>query len=81
MAKTKVKHDRLSIDIDHEEHIKIKMFAAVNGKTIREFVLESIRERVQKAKETGDLKAMTIEPSKALWDLWDNKKDAAYDDI
>jgi len=73
------KLDRLSIDIDPKEHIRIKTFAAVSGKTIREFVLESVREHVRQQMEAKDLHAMTIEPTAALAQLWDNEKDAAYD--
>ena len=81
MTKTKQKIHRLSIDLDPTEHIKIKMFAAVSGKTIREYVLESIRQRVRQEMETKDLRAMTSEPMGALWALWNDDKDSQYDDV
>ena len=81
MTKTNRKLDRLSIDVEPAEHIKIKTFAAVSGKSIKEFVLESVREHVRQEMERRDLQAMTIEPTKALWALWNNPKDAAYDDV
>ena len=43
MSKKSYIRNRLSIDIDPEEHQKIKIFAILQGKTIREYVLESIR--------------------------------------
>ena len=81
MTKIRQKHDRLSIDIDPKEHIKIKTFAAISGKTIREYVLESVRARVQQEMERRDLKAMTVEPTRALWGLWDNERDSTYDNV
>jgi uncharacterized protein (DUF1778 family) len=75
------KLDRLSIDIDPKEHIKIKTFAAVSGKTIREYVLESVREHVRQQIEAKDLQAMAMEPTTALAKLWDNEKDAYYDNV
>jgi uncharacterized protein (DUF1778 family) len=81
MRKTPRRQDRLSINIDPEEHIKIKIIAAVRGKTIKEFVLESVRERVRQEMESSDLKAMTGKPAGALWELWDNEKDSGYDSV
>jgi uncharacterized protein (DUF1778 family) len=52
--------NRLSIDIDPEEHQKIKVFAVLQGKTIREYVLESIRERLNRESEEKQLLAMEI---------------------
>ena len=42
MAKT-AKRDRLTIDLSPEEHRKIKAYAAYQGKSLKEFVVESIR--------------------------------------
>ena len=67
--------NRLSIDIDPEEHQKIKVFAVLQGKTIREYVLESIRERLDRESEEKQLLAMTTQINPVLKDVWNNKKD------
>ena len=72
---------RLSIDVLPEERRKIKAYAALHGETIREYVLTSVRERLKEETEQADLLAMTLHPSKALKELWDNDKDVAYDKI
>ncbi len=72
------KKGRLSIDVLPEERRKIKTYAALHGETIREYVLASVRERLHQEAEEVDLLAMTLHPSKALKELWDNDKDAAY---
>ena len=59
MSKKSYIRNRLSIDIDPEEHQKIKIFAVLQGKTIREYVLECIRERLNRESEEKQLLAMT----------------------
>jgi len=67
--------NRLSIDIDPEEHQKIKVFVALQGKTIREYVLESIRERLDRESEEKQLLAMTTQINPVLKEVCNNKKD------
>lgn len=73
--------NRLSIDIDPEEHQKIKVFAILQGKTIREYVLESIRERLDRESEEKQLLAMTTQINPVLKEVWNNKKDDIYNEI
>jgi macrodomain Ter protein organizer (MatP/YcbG family) len=73
--------NRLSIDIDPEEHQKIKVFAVLQGKTIREYVLESIRERLDRESEEKQLLAMTTQINPVLKEIWNNKKDDIYNEI
>lgn len=75
--------DRLSIDVLPEEHKKIKAYAALHGQTIREYVLESIRERLQAEIEKGELSnlAMHLDKDSVLRELWDNEKDSEYDKL
>lgn len=72
---------RLSIDIGIEEHKQIKMLAASQGKSIREYVLETIRERLKQ--ETKDVHQLSghLEEDVVLKELWDNNQDAAYDKL
>ena len=65
--------NRLSIDINPEEHQEIKIFATLHGKTIREYVLESIRERLDRESEEKQLLAMTTQINPALKEVWNNK--------
>jgi len=80
-SKKSYARNRLSIDIDPEEHQKIKVFAVLQGKTIREYVLESIRERLDRESEEKQLLAMTTQINLALKEVWNNKKDDIYNEI
>lgn len=80
MPKTAEKKDRLSLDVSRDEHRKIKAFAALRGQSIREFVLESVRARLRRKQEDGELLAMSTRISEPLKELWANEKDAVYDD-
>jgi uncharacterized protein (DUF1778 family) len=81
MSKKSYIRNRLSIDIDPEEHQKIKIFAVLQGKTIREYVLECIRERLNRESEEKQLLAMTTQVNPALKEVWNNKKDDIYNEI
>lgn len=78
---TNTKYQRLSIDMVPEEHRRIKTYAAFRGKSIREYVLETIRERLRIEEEQNQLSAMTTKIGSVLGELWDNEKDSAYDKI
>jgi hypothetical protein len=78
---SKVKRERLSIDVLPIEHKQIRVHAALTGKTIKEYVLGAIKERFQKEIEDTDLSDMTLKPTSVLKELWDNKKDSAYDEL
>lgn len=73
------KRERLSVDVSAEEHHQIKAYAALQGKTIRDFVLECIKARMQRAAEDAVLEALVTHPGELLTELWDNEKDADYD--
>ena len=75
--------ERLSIDVFPEEHKQIKVYAALHGKTIREYVVESVRERLRQEAEERELSALTmhLDQDPVLRKLWDNEKDASYDKI
>jgi len=75
------KRERMSIDVFPEEHKQIKIFAAIHGETIREYVMESVRERLCREKEDTQLRLMTTKINEPLKEAWDNDKDAEYDKI
>ena len=83
MAKAETTRERLSIDVLPEEHKRIKAYAALHGETIREYVVESVRERLRQEAEERELSALTMNLNQdpVLKELWDNEKDAAYDKI
>ena len=83
MAKAEVTRERLSIDVLPEEHKRIKAYAALHGETIREYVIESVRERLRQEAEERGLSALTMNLNQdpVLKELWDNEKDAAYNKI
>ena len=81
MAKTDAARERVSIDVQPEEHRQIKLFATMSGQTIREFVLESVRGRMHREQETREVSALTkhLDTDPVLKSLWENERDAAYD--
>jgi len=83
MTKAAITRERLSIDVLPEEHRQIKVHAALHGETIREYVVESVRERLHQEAEEGELSTLTmhLDRDPVLKKLWGNKKDAAYDKI
>ena len=78
---TKEAKERLSIDVQAEEHRLIKMFAARHGVSMRIYVLESIRKRLSEDEEARELSSMTSYAGPVLKKVWDNEKDAAYDNL
>ncbi len=83
MAKAEMTRERLSIDVLPEEHKRIKAYAALHGETIREYVVESVLERLRQEAEERESSALTMKLNQdpVLKELWDNEKDAAYDKI
>ena len=83
MATTQEKRARLSIDLSVEARRRIRMAAAKRDLSIRQYVLEAVRERLKEdlgeeaARE--NLLALTAPADPVLAELWDNYKDAAYD--
>jgi uncharacterized protein (DUF1778 family) len=76
-----VTRERLSIDVTPEERRRVKAVAALAGKTLKDFVLESIREKIAREMENRDLEAMMTFPSSALEELWNNDMDSIYDEV
>ena len=83
MAKKNMTRERLSIDVFPEEHKKIKVYAALHGVTIREYVVGSVRARLRRESEERELSALTknLHQDPVLQELWDNERDAGYDKI
>ncbi|MBI5206188.1 MAG: hypothetical protein HY934_00175 [Candidatus Firestonebacteria bacterium] len=59
MPNTKMLRERLSIDVFPDEHKQIKVHAALYGKTIRDYVVESVLERIRRETEERELSVVT----------------------
>lgn len=81
MQNTIIKYNKLTIGLTDDEHQQVKRYAHLHGKTLNEYILESIRERLKQDEEERDLLAMTTQVAATLKELWNNDKDAIYDQI
>jgi len=74
-----MKRERLSIDVLPDERKKIKVYAAIEGKTIKEFILGIIHEWMQNHNEKNAINLMTTTIGPVFEELWDNDEDSSYD--
>jgi uncharacterized protein (DUF1778 family) len=83
MASASVRRARLSIDISRDARRRIHIAAARRDQSIRDYVWEAVEARLKEdlAGEAADLVALTERADPVLADLWDNPKDAAYDEL
>ena len=85
MATAQDRRARLSIDVPREARRRIHVAAAKRDQSIREYVWEAVEARLKQdlAEElsAADLVALNERTDPVLADLWDNPKDAAYDEL
>ncbi|MEE8163908.1 MAG: hypothetical protein V3T92_07930 [Anaerolineae bacterium] len=85
MAITTKKRTRLTIDVPPKVKRRLRLAAARNDISMRQYVLEVLEERLAKdlppLMEEEGLLALTAEADPVLAELWDNDKDAAYDHL
>lgn len=79
MKKSEMHH--LNFNIYPEDHKKVKKFASIHGQSVNEYILESVRERLLRENEETHLEEMTTTITPVLQELWDNDKDASYDQV
>ena len=83
MATTQASRARLSIDVPREARRRIHIAAAKRDQSIRDYVWEAVEARLSQdlADEVpaADLVALNDRADPVLADLWNNPKDAAYD--
>ena len=72
---------QLTLNLSIEEQNRIKNYANSKGKSIEEFVLESINNQILFESEQEYANSLSQKTSLLLKDLWDNDKDAAYDKL
>ena len=84
MARTmesSAKRPRISVDVVPEVRRRLRLAAARHDVTVRQYVLEAIEERLREdlGDEGEELLALNAKADPLLAELWDNRKDAAYD--
>ena len=72
---------RLSIDLSEEEREWIRMAATVRNISLREYVLNAIRVQLANDLHAFTQKALSAKEDPVLAELWDNEKDAVYDEL
>ena len=75
------KRPRVSVDVVPEVRRRLRLAAARRDVTVRQYVLEAIEERLREdlGDEGEELLALNAKADPLLAELWDNRKDAAYD--
>jgi uncharacterized protein (DUF1778 family) len=76
-----VKRPRVSVDVVPEVRRRLRLAAARRDVTVRQYVLEAIEERLREdlGGDSEELLALNAKADPLLAELWDNRKDAAYD--
>ncbi len=75
------KRPRVSVDVVPEVRRRLRLAAARRDVTVRQYVLDAIEERLREdlGDEGEELLALNAKADPLLAELWDNRKDAAYD--
>jgi hypothetical protein len=68
---------RLTIDMERSLHARLKVVAARNGTTMREYCVQAVERQL--AEEPAEY--LTAQEAPVLAELWDNPDDAVYDDL
>lgn len=77
------KRPRISIDVQPEVRRRLRLAAAKRDVTVREYVLEAVELRLREDLGDGreEVLALTAKADPVLAELWDNPKDAKYDEL
>ena len=75
------KRPRISVDVLPEVRRRLRLAAAKRDLTVRQYVLDAIEERLREdlGDEDEGMSALTGKADPVLAELWDNRRDAAYD--
>ena len=75
------KRPRVSVDVVPDVRRRLRLAAARHDVTVQQYVLEAIEERLREdlGDEGEELLALNAKADPLLAELWDNRKDAAYD--
>ena len=77
------KRPRISVDVAPELRRRLRLAAAKRDLTVRQYVLEAIRDRLREDlnDETEGVLALTAKTDPVLAELWDNPRDSEYDRV
>jgi len=81
---TEIKRTRLTVDLSAELKRRLRLVAAQRDVSMRAYVLRAIEAQLSEdwAELAGDgLLALTARADPLLAELWDNEKDALYDNL
>lgn len=85
MAAPNERRARLSIDVSRDARRRVHIAAAKRDQSIRDYVWEAVEARMKQelANEPtpDDLVALNEQTDPVLAELWDNPKDAVYDEL
>ena len=72
---------RISIDLLPEVRHRLRLAAAKRHLALRQYVLEAIEERLREdlGDEAEGVMTLTAKTDPVLAELWDNRRDSAYD--
>ena len=75
------KRPRISLDVMPEVRRRLSLAAAKRDHTVRPYVLDAIEERLREDLGDADegMSALTRKADPVLAELWDNRRDSAYD--
>ena len=71
----------LDITIRREIAARLKQAAARRDLTVRQYVLQAVEDRIRADLRGHRTEVMTARTDAVLAQLWNNRRDAAYDDL
>ena len=81
--KGEAKRPRISLDVAPAVRRRIRLAAAKRDVTVRQYILDALRDRLREdlGVDGEELLALNAKADPVLASLWDNDKDAAYDQL
>jgi hypothetical protein len=74
-----MKRQRLAIAIHRDVASRLKLAAARRDLSVRQYILHAIEDRILADLGDAGTSCMTSKTDPVLADLWNNRRDAAYD--
>jgi hypothetical protein len=79
------KRTRLTVDLPVETKLRLRLIAARQDVSVRQYILDILEERLAQdwtvLVDQEGLLALNASVDPVLAELWDNEKDAAYDQL
>ena len=74
---------RISVDVQPEVRRRLRIAAARRDVSIRQYVLEAVEERLHEdlGEEADGMLTLSTKADPVLAALWENPRDAAYDEL